>query len=103
MGRMHTQRTEELMLEAEQPPELMAAKLASQVRLSPPISAQSRLQSRPNLASNLASQLHIDFGKALLALLRELARAHLISMPPGADARLERHRIEEALITGECF
>ena len=73
------------------------------VRLSPPISAQSRLQSRPNLASNLASQLHIDFGKALLALLRELARAHLISMPPGADARLERHRIEEALITGECF
>jgi hypothetical protein len=100
---MHTQRTEELMLEAEQPPELMAAKLASQVRLSPPISAQSRLKYQPNLASNLASQLHIDFGKALLALLRELARAHLISMPPGADARLERHRIEEALITGECF
>ena len=56
MGRMHTQRTEELMREAEQPPELMAAKLASQVRLSPPISAQSRLQSRPNLACNLASQ-----------------------------------------------
>jgi hypothetical protein len=76
MGRMHTQRTEELMREAEQPPELMAAKLAS--------------------------QLHIDYGKALLALLRELARAHLISMPPGADARLESHRIEEALITGEC-
>ena len=82
-------------------------KSGSEVRLSPPISPpispQSRLQSRPNLASNLASQLHIDFGKALLALLRELARAHLISMPPGADARLERHRIEEALITGECF
>ena len=76
MGRMHAQRTEELMREAEQPPELMAAKLAS--------------------------QLHIDYGKALLALLRELARAHLISMPRGDDARLERHRIEEALITGEC-
>ena len=76
MGRMRTQRTTELSCEAEQQPEVMAAKLAS--------------------------QLHIDYGKALLAVLRELARSHLISMPRGADARLEKHRLEEAIITGVC-
>jgi hypothetical protein len=38
------------------------------VRLSPPISAQSRLQSRPNLASNLASQGEIEPERVVSAL-----------------------------------